>query len=95
MLRILTKDVMSGIPTDAITDTLSRQYAANLMREAGVDEQIIAISGTPLIAVTDIAGQMDLTGYVLGLILVMLLFFASISTVTAWPCRSPMKRLRG
>ena len=75
MLRILTKDVMSGIPTDAITDTLSRQYAANLMREAGVDEQIIAISGTPLIAVTDIAGQMDLTGYVLGLILVMLLFF--------------------
>lgn len=39
---------MSGIPTDAITDTLSRQYAANLMREAGVDEQIIAISGTPL-----------------------------------------------
>ncbi len=75
MLRILTKDVMSGVPADAISDTLSRQYAANLMREAGVDEQIIAMSGVPLLSVTEIAGQMDLTGYVVGLILVMLLFF--------------------
>ena len=74
MLRILTKDVMSGVPADAISDTLSRQYAANLMREAGVDEQIIAMSGVPLLSVTEIAGQMDLTGYVVGLILVMLLF---------------------
>lgn len=45
------------------------------MREAGVDEQIIAMSGVPLLSVTEIAGQMDLTGYVVGLILVMLLFF--------------------
>lgn len=74
-MHIYVKNMMSSIPTDAIAEALSRQYTDNYLREQGVSDEVIARSNLSINYTTDFAVQYDLSGYIGGLVLVMLLFF--------------------
>jgi len=75
-LHITTKDFMSGVSAAEVAEAVSRYYINRQLTAQGISEETIAFAQSTLPYEADIAGQMDLSGYVLGLILTVLMFFA-------------------
>jgi len=76
-ISIIYKDFMATSQTlTQAVEILNRKYITNVMIEKGVDSEIIDFSQSVTASNVEIAGSMDLTGYALGLVLTMLIFFA-------------------
>ena len=75
-VQITTQTFMNGISSSAVISTLSRTYVVSALEEKGLDPDTIKLSQSSLSFATDIAGSMDLSGYVLGIAFTLLMFFA-------------------
>lgn len=76
-VSVMTKDFMSGVSGNQAGDVLTRQYIANQLQEQGIkSESVEALLNVQLPVTSGIAGEMDLSGYILGIVITMLIFFA-------------------
>ena len=66
---------MTGVQTCALP-IFKTVYVSELLAKAGVPEETAALALMPLSAQTVMLGKMDMTGYILGLALTMVVFFA-------------------
>lgn len=75
-VRLYTADFMSGLDASAVSETLRALFVSNTLTQAGVSADITqaALSDLPVEQVS--VGKMDLSGYVLGILLVVIMFFA-------------------
>lgn len=75
-ITVVSKDFMSGIPVDAVAGLLSKTYISNTLTLQGIDSDTIAFAQMQLPYASDMVGNMNMSGYVLGIVLTMLIFFA-------------------
>lgn len=75
-IQIITKDFMSGVSGDSVTETLSQIYVANLLKEHGVDSETIALTQAKLSYESQAVGTMNLSGYIMGIVVTVLIFYA-------------------
>ena len=75
-VRVINKDFMSGIGSGTVSDILTRQYLINQLKEQGVTGDVQQLLGFEMPVSEEIAGEMDLSGYILGIVILMLMFFA-------------------
>lgn len=76
LITVTIKDFMSGVPQSAVTETLSSTYLVQLLMENGVTKEMAALSQSSLPTEVDLAGNMNLSGYAIGIVLTLLMFFA-------------------
>ena len=75
-VRVINKDFMSGIGSGTVSDVLTRQYLVNQLQSQGVKGDVQQLLSFEMPISEEIAGEMDLSGYILGIIILMLMFFA-------------------
>lgn len=76
-LTILTRDFMTTtLSSSTVAELLSEAYVTAQLAERGFDADTIALARTTLPYSSEIAGTIDLSGYVLGIVVTMLVFFA-------------------
>ncbi len=75
-VRVINKDFMSGIGSGTVSDILTRQYLINQLKEQGVTGDVQQLLSFEMPVSEEIAGEMDLSGYILGIVILMLMFFA-------------------
>ena len=75
-VRVINKDFMSGIGSGTVSDVLTRQYLVNQLQIQGVKGDVQQLLSFEMPISEEIAGEMDLSGYILGIIILMLMFFA-------------------
>ncbi len=75
-VKVVNKDFMSGIGSNAVSDVLTRQYIVNQLEAQGVKGDVEELLGFSMPVSEEIAGEMDLSGYILGIVILMLMFFA-------------------
>lgn len=69
-------DVMSGLPASEVMKVVQSVYAAGLLSQAGVSPDVAEKALATLPYTSEIVGKMDLSGYVIGIVLTMIIFFA-------------------
>ena len=74
--EIFIKDFMHAPNTTAIYDQLNNAWRTARLSDAGADEVVLEIVNTALPVYEQSLGNMDLTGYTLGIVASMLMFFA-------------------
>ncbi|MBN1892719.1 MAG: ABC transporter permease, partial [Clostridiales bacterium] len=75
-IRVTTKNFMSFVDASAVADTLSPIYIREVMGEQGISEEMIEFSQMTIPFELSIAGSMDISGYIVGIALLMIMFFA-------------------
>lgn len=75
-IKVVSKNFLSSVSSSEIADLLSPIFAANVMKAQGVTDEMIAVSQAILPNSNEMVGKMDFSGYVLGIALLMLMFFA-------------------
>lgn len=76
MITVVVRDFMSGISAEGVSDALSRAYSEQVLLSQGVSPEIILASQVKLPYTVETAGSTEPSGYVLGIVLTMLIFFA-------------------
>ena len=67
---------MSRVSASEISELLSDIYISNTLNSKGIDEETIAFAQSTLDMTQEFVGGMDFSGYMLGIVLTMLIFFA-------------------
>lgn len=75
-IEITAKSFMSSISGDNISRALSETYAKNILSDKGIDSDTVALARTQLSYDMKSAGSMNISGYVMGIVLTLLMFFA-------------------
>ncbi len=75
-VTVYVTDILSGLSADGVADVVKTVYVSELLAGAGVPDETAALALTPLTARTVMLGKMDMTGYILGMVLTMIVFFA-------------------
>lgn len=75
-ITIICKDFMTGVPSSLITDTLSKSFVINSLIENGVDSATAQLSQVQLQSSSEYTGDMNFSGYAVGILLTLLIFFA-------------------
>lgn len=75
-IQVTAKNFLSSIMASDVADLLSPIFAASVMKDQGMSDEMIAISQSILPTTTEMVGSMDFSGYLLGIMLLMLMFFA-------------------
>jgi len=75
-VTVYIRDFMHAPDTGLISDMLTYAWRSQELQKAGADEELIRIAGTELAFYEEALGGMDLTGYTLGIVVSMLMFFA-------------------
>lgn len=75
-LRFTVTDFMSGTPTDRMAQVVRQVIVSNTLADAGVSEQEAQLVLSDISYTVIPAGKMDVTGYALGIVLTLLMFFA-------------------
>lgn len=75
-IMVTTKDFMSGISSTAVSEALTKAYVSGVLAQKGLDEQTIALAQTELPVGTEAVGNMNISGYAIGIMLTLLIFFA-------------------
>lgn len=75
-IQLTNKNFMSSIMASDVADVLSPIYVASVMKDQGMSDEMIAISQSILPNTTEMVGSMDISGYLLGILLLILMFFA-------------------
>lgn len=76
LVQIINKDFMSGLGSGEVGDVLTRQFITNQLKAQGIEGDISQMLNLQLTVSSEIAGEMDLSGYILGIVITMLMFFA-------------------
>ncbi len=74
-ITVMVDDFMSGYDAGVISDCLSAAYARDMLTEMGFAPEQIAVAQTKLNYSTEALGELDLTGYIMGIVVSMLMFF--------------------
>ena len=75
-IRIITKDFMSGINGDAATEILTETYVTDILTAQGLDAEMIALTKIKLSYQNEAVGTMNLSGYIMGILVTILIFYA-------------------
>ena len=75
-INVINKDFMSGIGSDTVSEVLTQQYVMNQLEAKGVKGDVADLLSYSMPVSEEIAGEMDFSGYVLGIVILMLMFFA-------------------
>lgn len=75
-VRVITKDFLSGIDSGEVSAALTRRYIADQLQMQGVKDDVFETLTLELSVSSEIAGEMGFTGFILGIIITMLMFFA-------------------
>ncbi len=75
-VSVVTKDFMSGLNAQNVARTLSGLYVADALSQYNLPEEALALARAQLPYGASVAGTMNVSGYALGLALIMLIFFA-------------------
>ncbi len=67
---------MTGVPVDRMKETVRRVIVDDALSKAGVAESTSQLVLTDIPSITIPASKMDITGYALGIVLTMIIFFA-------------------
>ncbi|MDR1464827.1 MAG: ABC transporter permease [Oscillospiraceae bacterium] len=74
-VTVISKDFMSLFPADVIGQVLNQVYRLNALHELGYGDDAAAAAMTSLPLATETAGTLNLTNYLLGILLMVLVFF--------------------
>jgi ABC-2 type transport system permease protein len=74
-LKVYKKDFMRGLDAAQVSDVLSKEYIRSVLKESGLGENADIID-VRLNYTSQIVNKMDVSGYVVGLLLTMVMFFA-------------------
>lgn len=75
-LTFYSTDFLSGLPADVLAKALQSAYVAHVLGGAGVSPDLVQDALTDIPYTAEIVGKMDLSGYGVGLVLMMIIFFA-------------------
>lgn len=75
-IQIITKDFMSGISGDGAAEALTEAYVSDLLTALGVAPETIELTKTKLTYESQMAGSMNLSGYIMGILVTVLIFYA-------------------
>ncbi len=75
-LRFTVTDFKTGVPVDRMKETVRRVIVDDALSKAGVAESTSQLVLTDIPSITIPASKMDITGYALGIVLTMIIFFA-------------------
>ncbi len=76
VITVINHNFMNGISASTISAILSDHYIAVTLEKQGIGEDIIAFAQSSLPVNEEYAGNMNFSGYLIGIFLVMLTFFA-------------------
>lgn len=74
-ITVVTKDFMSGISAQTVAQVLSNTYISDTLTLKGIDSETIAFAQTQLAFSAEVV-NMNMSGYILGIALTILIFFA-------------------
>lgn len=94
-IHVVNANFMKGISAQKISDECNKIWQKNVLEESGVDSRTIEESTLSLPYTEESVGDMDVTGYILGLAVVFIMFLQYIITATALPCLWHRKRPPG
>ena len=75
-ITVVNKNVLSGISEGTVMEVLSNVYIHATLLSQGIAEETIAFAQSTLPGTVEIEGSMNLSGYIIGIVLVMMTFFA-------------------
>jgi len=75
-ITVTTNSFMSSMSAEGVSDLLTPAYISSALQAQGVDPATIAFAQSSLPYKVDVAGNMDVSGYAIGLMLIMLMYFA-------------------
>ena len=75
-LTFITKDFRSGISSTTATEALSKAYIETTLQSQGIDGQTVEFARSTLPMQAEYAGPSDFSGYLIGILLTILVFFA-------------------
>ena len=75
-LRVYATNILSGVPAGDIAGVAKAVYVSSVLAGAGVNEALAAVVTADMAYDMQIVGKMDLSGYILGMVLTMIIFFA-------------------
>lgn len=75
-ITVVNKNFMSGISENTVMAVLSDTYIYETLLSQGISEETIAFAQSTLPGTVEIEGSMNLSGYIIGILLVMMTFFA-------------------
>jgi len=75
-ITVTTNSFMSSMDAKSVSDLLTPSYISATLQAQGVDPATITFAQSSLPYKADVAGNMDVSGYALGLMLIMLMYFA-------------------
>lgn len=73
---LMTKSFMSGLDVNTISEAISPLYISSVMKTQGVSDDMIAFSQSSITSEVKFMGSMDLSGYVVGIAILMIMFFS-------------------
>lgn len=75
-ISIISKDFMTAFSFDYIAEVLNNAFTTNALREHGLDDKTIALAQTQLLYSADYTSDMNMNGYIAGILLTALIFFS-------------------
>lgn len=75
-LTFYSSNFMNELPTDAISTLIRKMYVSAILSEAGADADLTNIVTSDLEVASVTVGKMQMTGFVLGILITLLMFFA-------------------
>lgn len=75
-ITVVNKNVLSGISEGTVMEVLSNRYIHSTLLKEGIAEETIDFAQSTLPGTVEIEGSMNLSGYIIGIALVMMTFFA-------------------
>ena len=76
VIHVVNANFMKGISAQRIAEVCDIIWQRSFLSALGLDAEVIAASQVPLSYTEEAAGNMDITGYVLGLVMTFIMFFA-------------------
>ena len=76
VLEITVSNFLSKVQVDTIADACNKIWQSHLLTEKGLEKGEVAVIQTPLIYTEKFIGNMNLTEYIVGLLLTFVMFFA-------------------
>lgn len=76
VLEIIVSNFLSKVQVDTIADACNKIWQSHLLTEKGLEKGEVAVIQTPLIYTEKFIGNMNLTEYIVGLLLTFVMFFA-------------------
>lgn len=75
-ITVISKDFMSGPDAAGISEVLSKAFGTSVLKEKGYNTEDIAIAQVQLPYDVESAGDMNISSYMISIVLTLLIFFA-------------------